>query len=182
VAGRRDAATVNASDLSDCIFVVANSPSLFIFQIAHFLSRCFYLRMAAFASSEDADDATRVSEAIIGIGHDGVPTSRPNRTSWLPALFRGGVAFGEVDLLKNASLVDGARHEIRNLAGPAVIEAVGLEEEIRKSQVVKGPRLLCTQAFFDQLSDEARGYVGDCIEEPSRKEKEIYWPMAYFET
>lgn len=69
-----------------------------------------------------------------------------------PALFRGGVAFGEVNPVKPA-LIDGKRTEGYILVGDAVVKAVGMEK------AVKGPRIVFGQDVFEQLNEEARLYT-----------------------
>ncbi|OQB78871.1 MAG: hypothetical protein BWX88_05032 [Planctomycetes bacterium ADurb.Bin126] len=173
--------------LSDSVFIVSADPSLLVFQLSSFLAACFGQRMNAFAHPRDPDqpdkvidDATEVTETVICRGEDGKPIVRKETTHWLPVLFRGGITYGEFHLLRNAAIVDKVRQETRNLAGRDVVEAVGLEERMRESPVVKGPRVLCTDAFVSQLSQDARAFVAECLED--RSCQEVYWPMAYFET
>ncbi len=160
--------------MSDSIFIVSDNASLLVHQLSHFLVNCFALRQAAFAYGRSHGDPRNV---VVRGFYCGDSAHTTHCEVWYPLLFRGAIACGNVNLLRIPSVTDATMARTSNLVGPAVVDAVRLEGE-----GTRGPRLLCTEEFVARLDQEAALYVGECIDADKPEVREIYWPLAYFET
>lgn len=166
--------------LSDSVFVVSGDPSLLVFQLSNFLVECFGFTSGAYTHPEEPSDPRKVTVTTGSINRDGWSHGQSSE-SWYPALFRGGIAFGDVQRLEVPIVLDGRLAKSRNLSGKAVVEAANLERE----EGLKGPRILCSKEFVSNLDKEARRFIGPRFDMPgsdeTAKHYELYWPMAIFE-
>lgn len=130
----------NFLPFSDSVFISATDPNLFLKQIGSFILNCFQLTSRNYQQPLDVR-----RPFVVKVGG--------SESSWYPTLFRGGIAWGEVYPLNLISIIDRQSQMIRNLAGKAVVTAVGLEQK------VKGPRIVLEQNYFDLLDEPTRRYV-----------------------
>lgn len=152
---------------SDSVFVISNQPDLFVQQVARFLIDSFTITSNTFAHPEDPKDPTKVT--ITELSSRGVAGQKNAR--WFPLLFRGGIAFGDVLTPQLTAVVQGRRTTVTNLAGTAVVNAVGLEK------TGKGPRLFCRADFRNQLSDHSRNILAELADGQSY---ELLWPAFLY--
>ena len=157
---------------SDSIFITSDDCSDFLMQLGVFLYNSFHLTAHFYANPDNKQDP--IETCSIGYRDDGkgsvTVVETPCRIP--PALFRGGVAFGDVNSFKPAALIDGRRTEGYILVGGAVVKAVGMEK------TMKGPRIVFGQDVFEQLNEEVRLYTRSLPEDSNFFE--LLWPgMPY---
>ncbi|MBL7221123.1 MAG: hypothetical protein ISS69_13480 [Phycisphaerae bacterium] len=158
--------------MSDSIFIVSSSPSDLVLQLSHFLWDCLQPRWLAFTKPENPASPTTVNTQTIDLVSN---ETIKNKETWLPVLFRGGISWGQVTNIKAFSIVEGKEVVGANLIGEAVASSVGLEQK-----KPKGPRILLSDQFFEQVNEEARCYVAQT---PDLQDTyELLWPMALMET
>lgn len=130
---------------SDSVFISSDNPNLFLKQLGSFILRCFTFTSRQYQNPEDPSNPTKVIHKF-----------RDNTTleqTWYPTLFRGGIAFGEAIPIELMGIVNNRPQKISNLAGKAVVKAVGLESKI------KGPRIVFEKDLFDRLDDSTKIYT-----------------------
>jgi len=151
---------------SDSAFIISNQPDLLVRQVSRFLIDSFAFTSDAFAHPENEADPTTVTIAEISP----VGIRRRFQERWFPLLFRGGIAYGDVLTLQVTGIGQNGRMNTTNLAGTAVVNAVGLEK------TGKGPRLFSRADFYEQLNAESRALFAqisaDCYE--------LLWPMLLY--
>lgn len=156
---------------SDSIFVSSTDPNKFIPQLGHFILNCFRFTAAHYLHPEDPANPTRTTIPAIGLSADGQLETSMKSEDLFPTLFRGGMAWGEAIPIQLFGLADKKPVQIANLAGKAVVDAVGLEA------TVKGPRIVFTEPLYRKLDAGARIYVH---ETEVKGFYELLWPgMAY---
>jgi hypothetical protein len=116
--------------MSDSVFIASGTPSLFVKQVSHLLVDLFRFRLNAYASPESGGDPRQVTMRSVEFSGGSVKTTKHEAT-WWPVLYRGGLAYGDVWTLKMPA-ISGEPTVQANLAGPAVVEAVGLERTAGK--------------------------------------------------
>ena len=84
-----------------------------------------------------------------------------------PTLVRGGLAFGEVEHVRNVFLTD--TNTPANLVGPAVLEAIELEK------AGKGPRIFLARELVTRVRTTEPALVQWLIREEPRQEPELLW-------
>lgn len=157
---------------SDSIFVTSENCSDFLLQLGAFLEKSFHFTAQVYAHPENKQDPIAYHNLEIGVDDKGEITSKREPCRIPPALFRGGVAFGEVNPLKPIALIDGNRTEGHVLIGDAVARSVGLEK------IVKGPRVVFGKDVYNQLNENAQLYTRSLPEDSEFYE--LLWPgMKY---
>jgi hypothetical protein len=155
---------------SDSIFIVSNDPDKFVMQLSSFLIHCFLINSDQYMNPAKKEQPTEVFAPQIGLNNAGKVEVRVIKKSWYPVLFRGGITYNDVISFEISGLFNSNRLKIPNLMGPAIVEAVGLE------QGIKGPRMVISEAMYRQLSSELQYYS-----KPLGKEvHEILWPAYFF--
>jgi hypothetical protein len=138
---------------SDSVFIASNNPNLFLKQLGAFILHCFLITSREYENPEDMNNPTKVTIPSIGKDVDGNLAVSKVEVNWYPTLFRGGVALGEVIPISLMGIVENKPTPISNLAGKAVVKAVGLESKI------KGPRIIFEKDLYDELSADTKIYV-----------------------
>ncbi|MBN8852403.1 MAG: hypothetical protein BGO55_01495 [Sphingobacteriales bacterium 50-39] len=156
---------------SDSIFIAGEDPSMFLMQLGHFVLNCFRFTARHYLQPEDRANPTQVTIPEIGRGPDGHLVAKETQMHYFPTLFRGGIAWGEAVPISLFGIVQRNPVEIANLAGKAVVEAVGLESK------VKGPRIIFAKDFYERLNDAARVYVK---ETEIKGYFELLWPGFHY--
>ncbi|MBU1207110.1 MAG: hypothetical protein KKH04_09320 [Proteobacteria bacterium] len=151
---------------SDSIFIRSSNPDLFVAQISTFLLRTFLVKSHAFDIPESSEEPSKVTMKYFDLEEGKISISE---SYWFPGLFQGGISFGECVPVQINSLVNNEMQPITNLVGKAVVEAVQLQGSI------EGPRLICSQSFYQALSDKHERYVIKVD-----KGYEILWPAFAF--
>lgn len=159
--------------MSDSIFVTASDPNLFVKQLSRLLVSQFTFRLSTFADPESPGDPRQVTMRSVELV-SGQAQVTERQACWWPILYRGGIAYGDVQSLKMPS-ISSVGKTLPNLVGRAVVDAVGLE-----ASAGKGPRLACSEAFAKQLTGEAAEYAEAYPAHEGADRFEILWPMAMF--
>lgn len=157
---------------SDSIFITSENCSDFLSQLGSFLEKSFHLTSRFYAYPENKQDP--IETHSIGVTDDGKGglTVVKKLCRIPPALFRGGVAYGEVNAINPISLIEGNRTKGYILVGEAVVKAVGMEK------TVKGPRIVFGQDVYEQLDAQVRLYTRSLPEDSSLFE--LLWPGMSF--
>ena len=132
---------------SDSIFISSDNPSLFLKQLGSFILQCFIFTAHHYHKPDDPNNPTKVIHKL----DDGTTLEE----NLYPTLFRGGLAYGEVVPIELVGIVNSLPQKIANIAGKAVVKAVGLESK------VKGPRIVFEKDLFEQLDNSARFYTAE---------------------
>lgn len=157
---------------SDSVFITSSDASQFVLQLGNFLSSAFLLTARQYATAVDKTDPTKSRAITPVVDPSGQVTVDRIDTHIPPVLFRGGMAFGEVERIKPSAIVDGTRVNMWSLAGSAVFQAVGLEGSF------KGPRIVFESDIYNLLDAQARMYCRELPECPGRYE--ILWPAMNY--
>jgi len=158
---------------SDSIFIQSSNPDLFVAQISTFLLRTFWVKSCVFDVPESREEPSRVT--MLCLDREEGKISTRETAYWFPGLFRGGISFGECVPVQINSLVNSEMRPITNLVGKAVVEAVEIVEGSAEVPRLKGPRLICSQSFYEALSDKHERYVVKVD-----KGYEVLWPAFAF--
>jgi hypothetical protein len=152
---------------SDSILITGKSPTDFIQQLSTFLIAAFSFTGHAYADPENPTKPEEVTERIISsLG------TKPEPQNWFPALWRGGVTFGRVELLTGLGMVSGAPVPVPMLIGTPVAEAVALEKNSGK-----GPRLFCVPDFKSRVAADLASLFRPVA---GRNCDEFLWPALSF--
>jgi len=152
--------------MSDSIVIVGNNPELFVEQLSTFLVDAFMLQGHAFAHPDEP--ATPTAQNMKTFSPSGVSEAKAN---WFPALWRGGVSFGKVEVATLPMIRDHWPKCAAVAFGSAVVEAVGLEKS------GKGPRLFCSPVVAEHAHGNAKPLLVPCNES---HRAEILWPLSVF--
>lgn len=132
---------------SDSVFISSDDPNLFLKQLGCFVLHCFTFTSLKYQNPDDPSNPTKV-----------VHKFKDNTTmeeNWYPTLFRGGIALGEAFPIELMGIVNKKPQKIANLAGEAVVRAVGLESKI------KGPRIVFEKDLFEKLDSSTKVYTAE---------------------
>lgn len=158
---------------SDSILIQSSNPDLLIPQLSNFIVNTFHFTSHAYAIPESLADPSIVTIRTIGINESGELNASESSEHWFPVMFRGGIAYGECHSVQINSLINGEIGSTTNLVGQAVIEAVQIE-----GAGIKGPRLICTHAFYEALQNKHEQYIVPY--DKDNKYYEVLWPaFAY---
>jgi len=151
---------------SDSIFIASKAPDLFVRQLATFLIQEFRFTGHAYAFP---DDLLRPEEVKIHVAGTGLKEIE----NWFPGLWRGGLAYGQIESVPTNGISDGKPISLPLLVGPPILTAVRLEKSSGQ-----GPRLFCEAGFKDRLTDvEIRRYF---VPVPGKACDEFLWPIFLF--
>ncbi len=168
----------NASDsfsyflpMSDSVFILSEEPDKVAEQLSTLLSKIFLLSGGAY-STPDCPNVLNQRIANVHVNEYGEVERNYCWEKWYPVLFRGGISYGDVEVVQTPAICNGQEITVPNVIGQGVVQAVGLEQ-----RGLKGPRILCDCEFVDQLRGPATRYLrreGDAWE--------LLWPgYNYFE-
>ena len=157
--------------MSDSVFILSEEPDKVAAQLSTFLSAIFLFSGHAYSMPDSCDVLQqRVSEAHIN--ESGIVEINDCWENRYPVLFRGGISYGDVEIVHTPSICNGQEITVHNVIGPGVVQAVSLEK-----RRLPGPRILCDHEFVKQLGKPVTNYL--------RKEDdawELLWPgFNYFE-
>ena len=130
---------------SDSVFLTSQRCCDFVKQLGSFVRRSFLIEANYYMHPIDPTDPTKIEIPNL-FGGPSQETHVP------PTLFRGGLSFGEVQNMTPTGIVSGQEVQMNTIAGIAVVNAVGLEGE------VKGPRLVMDESLYSQLDADAKQY------------------------
>lgn len=157
---------------SDSVFLMSSDSSSFIKQLGSFVLQSFTLTAHFYKRPIDPSKPEKGYINNYSINKDGEVVVNLGECNYYPALFRGGIAYGEAFPIELYSIIDKKPSKAKVITGKAVVDAVGLESKH------KGPRLVFGQDVFDQLNDDARDYCR-IIPEASNL-YEILWPALIY--
>jgi len=149
---------------SDSVFIASDSPDKFAKQLSHFLIECLQLVGHAY---DDAADPARPEAVDVTV----FPAGTKHSEHWYPPLWRGGLAFGEIDVFDVTGLRDRQVYTTPNAAGPAVVKAVGVERFGGR-----GPRLFCEREFIQNFGADIQRYFWPVTDSIS----ELLWPAFLY--
>lgn len=157
---------------SDSVFLMSDDCSSFIKQLGHFVLQSFTLTAHFYEKPIDSSNPEKGYINNYSINKDGKVVFNQGECNYYPALFRGGIAYGEAFPIELCSVIDKNPSKAKVITGKAVVNAVRLESS------VKGPRLVFGQDVFDQLDDDTRDYCRLIPEGDNMYE--ILWPALKF--
>ena len=154
--------------MSDSVFILSEDPDRVAAQLSTFLLESFLFVAHAY----DSSNVIQQPVTDMHITELGTVERHSCQENWYPPLFRGGIAYGEVEVVQTPAIFNGKQACIHNVIGPSVVQAVSLEQS-----GLSGPRILCDHEFVRHLQRPARNYI--------RREGnawELLWPgFNYFE-
>lgn len=159
---------------SDSVFLTSSNCDDFVMQLGSFVRKCYTLTASHYIRPKDPLDPTKESIPNVIANDDGSCSLSEIDSHLYPALFRGGISYGEVENLTPMGIVGGKEQKMNTLAGEAVVKAVRLEESVR----VKGPRLVFDNSLYGQLSEKTKNYCRQLPECPDLYE--LLWPMTSY--
>ena len=133
--------------VSDSIFIAGYEIDKMINQIANLVRECYELNWA-------------------------------NKKENLPlVLLRGGISYGEVEIINSKSYLNEKSVKIPNIFGSAVVNAVSYEKKFG----IKGPRIVLDDGIYNKLKNETKRYYVTSLKIDERKSNgkqfyEILWP------
>ena len=148
---------------SDSVFISSDDPNLFLKQLGSFILHCFTFTSRQYQNPEDPSNPTKVIHKF--------KDNTILEQNWYPTLFRGGIALGEAIPIELMGIVNNKPQKIANLAGKAVVRAVGLESKI------KGPRIVFEKDLFDKLDASTKVYTA---ETEVKGLYELLWPAFLY--
>ena len=157
---------------SDSVFLMSGDCSSFIKQLGSFVLQSFTLTSHFYTNPSDPSKPEKGYQISITRNKDGELVANQGECNYYPALFRGGLAYGEAFPIDLSSVIDKAPNKAKVITGKAVVNAVQLESS------VKGPRLVFCQDVFDQLNEDARDYCRIIPE--GNIMYEILWPALIY--
>jgi hypothetical protein len=132
---------------SDSVFISSDEKDLFLKQLGAFVLHCFTFTSRQYQNPEDPSNPTKVVHKF--------KDNTILEETWYPTLFRGGIALGEAIPIELMGIVKNKPQKIANLAGKAVVRAVGLESKI------KGPRIVFEKDLYDKLDATTKAYTAE---------------------
>lgn len=132
---------------SDSVFISSDETDLFLKQLGSFVLHCFTFTSSQFQYPEDPSNPTKVVHKF--------SDNTIFEETWYPTLFRGGIALGETIPIELMGIVNNKPQKIANLAGKAIVKAVGLESKI------KGPRIVFEKELYDKLDLTTKVYTAE---------------------
>lgn len=132
---------------SDSVFILSDETNFFLKQLGSFVLHCFTFTSNQYQKTADPSNPTKV---VYEFGHNTIIEE-----NWYPTLFRGGISFGEAIPIELMGIVNNNPQKIANLAGKAVVKAVGLESKI------KGPRIVFEKELYDKLDPATKVYIAE---------------------
>lgn len=162
---------------SDSIFFYSEQPSEFVVQLSDFVNGSFSFTSDAFSNPEDPEHPENVTEKGV-IWENGKAVVKNFPEKWFPLLFRGGIGFGDARVMELNCIHDSAMRKTPFVFGNSVIEAVKMETVKVNGENIKGPRILCTKEFHNQLNEHARKIVHLAFDKPEYYE--VNWTAVHY--
>lgn len=162
---------------SDSIFFYSEQPSEFVMQLSDFINGSFSFTSNAFSNPEDPDHPENVTERGIA-WENGNAILKNFPEKWFPLLFRGGIGFGDARVMELNCIHDNKLLKTPFIFGNSVIEAVKMETVKVNNENIKGPRVLCTNEFYNHLSDRAKKIVHPAFDKPEFYE--VNWTAVHY--
>lgn len=162
---------------SDSIFFYSEKPSEFVMQLSNFVNGGFSFTSDAFSNPEDPEHPENVNErgAVI---EKGKVVMKDFPSKWYPLLFRGGIGFGDARVMELHCIHNGEKKKTPFVFGNSVIEAVQMETVKVNDENIKGPRILCTVEFYNQLNARAKKIVHPAFDKPEFYE--VNWTAVHY--
>ena len=157
---------------SDSVFVMSHDCNAFVKQLGNFVLQSFSITSHFY---KDPIDPTTPEKGIINhisFDENGHVEISDDACNYYPALFRGGLAYGNAFPIDLYSVLEHKSFVSKVITGTAVVEAVKLESG------VKGPRLIFGENVYRQLDDDTRVYCRMLPEDHNLYE--ILWPAMEY--
>ncbi|MDD4773313.1 MAG: hypothetical protein PHZ09_06865, partial [Eubacteriales bacterium] len=178
--------------MSDSIFIIGQNPNDFVEQVSSFLCSCYCSTSHVYSHPENESNPITVTMNQFKIDTDGGFTTSDVIANWYPNIFRGGVSIGEaaifstLAIFRNQELIPERERKsiellgekvgtgfVSNVAGKAVVEAVGLEKNGGT-----GPKLFLTSEIINALDDEHKTFVKTDYD----GKKHFLWPVYFIDS
>jgi hypothetical protein len=157
---------------SDSIFVTSSDVNLFVTQLSSFLYGCFDITSRFYMHPKDPSDPTKGKMVSFDYNDKGELIPGHKYTHYYPAIFRGGISYGEVILVELYSIIGSQPTKRESLTGKAVVTAVGLESK------VKGPRIIIDEKLVKMMDEKVRRMYVRKV--PRMDLYEILWPAIMY--
>lgn len=157
---------------SDSVFLMSSDCNTFIIQLGSFVLQSFTLTAHYYKNPIDPSNPEKGFINNYSIDERGELVINKDICNYYPALFRGGLAYGEAFPIELYGVLDKKASREKVITGKAVVDAVKLESRI------KGPRLIFGETVYAQLSQDARDYCRMIPEDPNLYE--ILWPALEY--
>lgn len=144
---------------SDSIFFQSSNTDLLVRQVAQFMCKCF----------ERSYTQTYLNET---------PKDRKERINRRPILFKCGIAYGDIDIIKSPVIYGKllSKNYSNTLLGIPVVKAVRLEE----NKKIIGPRLVFKKDIFDKLCPVTQNFCRELVVDGEPELYEFLWPVYLF--
>jgi hypothetical protein len=162
---------------SDSIFLYSEQPSEFVMQLANFINSSFSFTSSAFSNPENPDYPEDVTEIGI-VWEDGKPITKDYPSKWFPLLFRGGIGYGDARIMELKSIHNNNIVKTPFVFGTSVLEAVKMESIKINNENIKGPRIICTSEFYEQLNERTKKIVHKAFDLPDFYE--VNWTAIHY--
>ena len=157
---------------SDSIFLMSDDCNRFIKQLGDFVLRSFTITADFYRDPIDPSHPEKGKIINFKIDDKGNLITEDGICNYYPAIFRGGLAYGESIPVELFSKVTNKPSKSTIITGKAVVDAVKLESS------VKGPRLVFEQNVYDLLDVDTKIY---CRRTPEKSDLyEILWPALLY--
>lgn len=157
---------------SDSVFLMSHDCNAFIKQLGSFVLQSFTITSHFYRHPIDPANPERGLINHISFDENGQVRVSKDTCNYYPALFRGGLSYGEAFPIELSSVIDNKSSISKVVTGAAVVEAVKLESG------VKGPRLIFGENVYLQLDGDTRIYCRAIPE--NRNLYEILWPAMEY--
>ena len=157
---------------SDAVFLMSHDCNSFIKQLGSFVLQSFTITSHFYRDPIDPANPEKGTVNHISIDENGQLKVSKDTCNYYPALFRGGLAYGEAFPIELSAVIDKKSSVSKVITGAAVVEAVKLESG------VKGPRLIFKEDVYGQLDNDTSIY---CRVIPERSDTyEVLWPAMEY--
>lgn len=157
---------------SDSVFLMSNDCNSFIKQLGSFVLQSFTFTSHFYKDPIDLANPEKGYINNFSFNQDGHVVVNTDVCNYYPALFRGGLAYGEAFPIDLYAVMGKQPSKSKVLTGAAVVDAVKLESS------VKGPRLIFGEKVFLQLNKDTRDYCRIIPENHTMYE--ILWPAMEY--
>jgi hypothetical protein len=163
---------------SDSYVIVSNETDNFIKELSNLLYRVFMLNEILFREyNSDPNNNKKVLKQSILLNNQGKIEKRINSEFVYPFLVRGGIAFGDVYIIKRNYINNSEYYNCRiDITGDTYVNAVKLLEnkKIKNFKKLKGPRIFFKNDFYEQIKDKR------FIRKISDNIYELLWPAYIY--
>lgn len=157
---------------SDSVFLMSSDCNRFLKQLGDFVLRSFTITADFYRVPMDPSHPEKGKIINFKLDNTGNLITEDGICNYYPAIFRGGLAYGESFPVELFSKIANQPSKSTIITGKAVVDAVKLESS------VKGPRLVFEQNVYDLLDTDTKIYCRQTHEKNNLYE--ILWPALLY--